>query len=43
MVYINVLVRSTTRSALTRLKAQEGAPSQGAVIDGLVAEAVRRA
>ena len=40
MVYINVLVKASTRSALTRLKSRAGAPSQGAVIDGLVAQAV---
>jgi hypothetical protein len=40
MVYINVLVKASTRSALTRLKSRAGAPSQGAIIDGLVAKAV---
>jgi hypothetical protein len=39
MVYINVLVRATTRTALTNLKNKVGAPSQGAVIDRLVASA----
>jgi hypothetical protein len=40
MVYINVLVRATTRAALTSLKKQVGAPSQGAVIDHLVVNAL---
>jgi len=38
MVYINVLVRATTRDALTGIKAKRGLRSQGAVIDTLVAE-----
>jgi hypothetical protein len=35
--FINVLVRTSTRSALTRLKAELELPSQGEVIDHLVA------
>jgi hypothetical protein len=34
--YINVLVRTSTRSALTQLKASIGLMSQGEVIDYLV-------
>jgi hypothetical protein len=40
MVYINVLVRATTRTALTSLKKRVGAASQGAVIDRLVSNAL---
>lgn len=35
--FINVLVRTSTRTALHRLKATIGLPSQGEVIDYLVA------
>jgi hypothetical protein len=35
-VYINVLVKASTRESLTRLKASEDLPSQGEVIDMLV-------
>lgn len=35
-VYINVLVKATTREALTRLKASGDFASQGEVIDALV-------
>jgi hypothetical protein len=35
--FINVLVRTSTRSALTRLKGELDLPSQGEVIDHLVA------
>jgi hypothetical protein len=35
-VYINVLVKATTREALTRLKANGEFASQGEVIDALV-------
>ncbi len=41
-VFINVLVRETTRAELTRLKGAWGIPSQGEVIDALVAEAGAR-
>jgi hypothetical protein len=34
--FINVLVRTSTRSALTRLKSELDLPSQGEVIDHLV-------
>lgn len=37
-VYINVLVKATTRDGLTRLKATENLPSQGEVIDMLVTQ-----
>ncbi|MFM1989812.1 MAG: hypothetical protein RJA99_2769 [Pseudomonadota bacterium] len=37
-VYINVLVKATTREGLTRLKTTEDLPSQGEVIDMLVAQ-----
>lgn len=37
-VYINVLVKATTREGLTRLKTTENLPSQGEVIDMLVAQ-----
>lgn len=37
-VYINVLVKATTREGLTRLKATEELPSQGEVIDMLVTQ-----
>ena len=37
-VYINVLVKATTREALTRLKASGDFASQGEVIDALVAQ-----
>lgn len=37
-VYINVLVKATTREGLTRLKGTEDLPSQGEVIDMLVAQ-----
>jgi hypothetical protein len=40
--FINVLVRTSTRTALTRLKAEIGLPSQGEVIDYLVAALKRR-
>jgi hypothetical protein len=36
--FINVLVRTSTRAALTQLKGLTGLPSQGEVIDYLVAE-----
>jgi len=36
-VYINVLVKATTREGLTRLKAAGDFASQGEVIDALVA------
>jgi hypothetical protein len=39
-VYINVLVKATTREGLTRMKATESLPSQGEVIDMLVAQAL---
>jgi hypothetical protein len=39
-VYINVLVKATTREALTRLKAEGELASQGEVIDTLVAHAL---
>jgi hypothetical protein len=39
-VYINVLVKATTREALTRLKADGELASQGEVIDALVANAL---
>jgi hypothetical protein len=39
-VYINVLVKATTREGLTRLKADGALASQGEVIDGLVAQAL---
>jgi hypothetical protein len=39
-VYINVLVKATTREGLTRLKAAGELASQGEVIDELVALAV---
>jgi hypothetical protein len=39
-VYINVLVKATTREGLTRMKASENLPSQGEVIDMLVAQAL---
>ncbi|RPH44611.1 MAG: hypothetical protein EHM87_09675 [Burkholderiales bacterium] len=39
-VYINVLVKATTREGLTRMKATENLPSQGEVIDMLVAQAL---
>jgi hypothetical protein len=39
-VYINVLVKATTREALTRLKAEGELASQGEVIDSLVAQAL---
>jgi hypothetical protein len=43
-VFINVLVRETTRAGLIRLKATDRRPSQGEVIDELVsAELARRA
>lgn len=38
-VFINVLVRETTRTALTKLKGSWTVASQGEVIDRLVAEA----
>ncbi|MGA2549917.1 MAG: hypothetical protein ABSF50_07195 [Burkholderiaceae bacterium] len=41
--FINVLVRTSTRSALTRLKAEMELPSQGEVIDHLVADLTKRA
>lgn len=37
-VYINVLVKATTREGLTRLKAAGDFASQGEVIDALVAQ-----
>ena len=37
-VYINVLVKATTREALTRLKASGDFASQGEVIDALVTQ-----
>lgn len=37
MVYINVLVRASTREALNKLKAGGEHRSQGEVIDALVA------
>ncbi len=37
-MYINVLVKATTREALTRLKASGDFASQGEVIDALVAQ-----
>ena len=39
-VYINVLVKATTREGLTRLKADGQLASQGEVIDQLVAQAL---
>jgi len=39
-VYINVLVKATTREGLTRLKALNELSSQGEVIDELVASAI---
>jgi hypothetical protein len=39
-VYINVLVKATTREGLTRLKAEGERASQGEVIDELVALAL---
>ena len=43
-VFINVLVRESTRAGLIRLKASDARPSQGEVIDELVvAELERRA
>lgn len=39
-VYINVLVKATTREGLTRLKAAGELGSQGEVIDELVAQAI---
>jgi hypothetical protein len=39
-VYINVLVKATTREGLTRLKAEGELASQGEVIDELVAQAI---
>jgi hypothetical protein len=39
-VYINVLVKATTREGLTRLKAEGELASQGEVIDELVALAL---
>ena len=39
-VYINVLVKASTREGLTRLKAEGELASQGEVIDGLVALAL---
>ena len=39
-VYINVLVKATTREGLTRLKAAGELASQGEVIDELVALAI---
>jgi hypothetical protein len=39
-VYINVLVKATTREGLTRMKGSENLPSQGEVIDMLVAQAL---
>jgi hypothetical protein len=39
-VYINVLVKASTREGLTRMKASENLPSQGEVIDMLVAQAL---
>jgi hypothetical protein len=39
-VYINVLVKATTREGLSRLKAEGELASQGEVIDGLVAQAL---
>ena len=41
-VYINVLVKATTREGLTRMKASESLPSQGEVIDMLVVQALAR-
>ena len=35
-VYINVLVRESTRAAMNRIKARDGVPSQGELIDQLV-------
>lgn len=37
VVYINVLVRASTREALTKLKADGDYRSQGEMIDALVA------
>ncbi len=42
-VFINVLVRETTRAGLTRLKSAWSVASQGEVIDRLVAEAASAA
>jgi hypothetical protein len=39
-VYINVLVKATTREGLTRLKAEGQLASQGEVIDLLVSQAL---
>ena len=39
-VYINVLVKATSREGLTRLKAAGELASQGEVIDELVAQAI---
>lgn len=39
-VYINVLVKATTREGLTRMKADSGLASQGEVIDALVENAL---
>ena len=41
-VFINVLVRETTRAGLIRLKASDRRPSQGEVIDELVAAELER-
>jgi hypothetical protein len=40
--FINVLVRTSTRAALTQLKASKGLPSQGEVIDYLIEFAQER-
>ncbi len=39
-VYINVLVKATTRDALSKIKAAGEFSSQGEVIDALVAQAL---
>jgi hypothetical protein len=41
-VFINVLVRASTRTALTQLKSSRVLPSQGEVIDYLVEIALER-
>jgi hypothetical protein len=41
-VYINVLVKASTREALTRMKAAGELRSQGEVIDSLVTQALTR-
>jgi len=40
--FINVLVRTSTRAALTQLKASLGLASQGEVIDHLIEHSARK-